>query len=511
MNNVPLPKNHQVSQRFGLIIWHESEDGTNAWMLFPKKGGRKVIGGLLENLGSVFFRQGWYKSVIDPEILYENALDALKDNVWDRYPFIIAQVEDHDILYMSVESEDVTDWSMIGVLEYGAPPKGKDFPIRWIRFSEPPPEVLVQLKGFRPASNLADTGVSETNLLQSIASWTGNIRNVTCHLSIDTDKEKYVLEIREGMKPLARKETEYTSEIVRFLREPLRTGEYSRVGDNTYLKWDHVTDVEYDEIEIIKGKKKESLHLSVLKPLVNRYSFYPDSFQIPPTAGDLLRTSLSNDITLKISIDERLKQAGSKKYLKVSIAGIPSSSHLSTLEQEGFGIFDVALLAECMQLVDLKFLKRHNFELSVEDLRDFRIPPALEEYSQLYDAIISQQEFYSDQEYVEEADEDYTEDIEKIGPPLMPTGIAVEESTTSRKLSVVVQLVSVEDQDFKEEMDVFTISSEMAKSQGIPYTALQSEIQANLRTKRITEDVLEEIISKASCSLEERGITIVDY
>lgn len=52
---------------------------------------------------------------------------------------------------------------------------------------------------------------------------------------------------------------------------------------------------------------------------------------------------------------------------------------------------------------------------------------------------------------------------------------------------------------------------EVAKSQGIPCTAMEDEIRTNLRMKRVTEDVLEVIVSNAESGLEELGIRLVDY
>ncbi|MDF1539543.1 MAG: hypothetical protein P1Q69_11645 [Candidatus Thorarchaeota archaeon] len=509
MNAIPQPRKRQFIQRVGELSWHETEDGTTAWMLFPKKGGTKVIGALLDDLRSIYFRHGWYKTVIDPEQLSEEAEAAQSEN-WDRTPIVIVQVDVHDILYMETESEnDDTEWSLMGVLEYGSPPKGNDFPVRWVRVSDPPPEVSVMLQGFQPSPVVGNIDSVRIDLLSKATSWSGNIREVTCHLTIDTEKEKYVVDIKERTKTIARKETEYTDEIVRFLRESLRTGEYLRIKD-TYLKWDHASDVEYDEVELVMGQEKEWVHLSILKPLVHRYSFYPDSLQIPPTVSDLLKTTQSGDVLLKIDIDERLKNAGSKKYLRAQVKGVEDTSSLKNLEQERFGIFDVALLAECRQIVDLVSLKRYGVEVDVTGLAGLWIPPGIEEYSQFYDAITAEHESEDETELDEEENEDTFEEIVKAGPQLELARVDVEISSQRRKLDVVLQLFSVEE-DFTEELVVFSTSSEIAKSQGIADTVLKSKIRSSLRAKRITEDEMDNILSRVCDRVEELGIPILEY
>ena len=40
---------------------------------------------------------------------------------------------------------------------------------------------------------------------------------------------------------------------------------------------------------------------------------------------------------------------------------------------------------------------------------------------------------------------------------------------------------------------------------------MEDEIRTNLRMKRVTEDVLEVIVSNAESGLEELGIRLVDY
>lgn len=508
MKHLPRPEHHQFIQRHGQLIWYDAEDDIKMWMFFPTISETRTIGAFFEDLSSIYFRYGWYKAVIDSERMRDSALSVLTGSDWERTPIVIVGVEGTDILFMKLESDDSSEWSMIGMLEYGSPPKGFDYPIRWIRISEPPPEVFFLLQGFTPASAKRDS-IYGFRLLQEAASWTGKIRDVICHLSIDMVNEKYVLNLVEGSKTIARKETEYTEEISRFLREPLRTGHYLQLKDKSYVKWDYVSNVEYDDIQIEKDGHKEWVNLSLLKPLIQRYSFYRDYLQFPITARDLLRTIYAGQLTLKISIDTKLQQAGSKKYLKIIIGGLEKSSILKKLESERFGIFDIALLTDCEQLLDITFLKRYDVEIDVADIAQLRFPPRLEDYSRLHSAILSEYDREIDTEIVLDEQEDL-KSIEKVGPQLELAGIEIEESIMKRRLDVRVQLVSKEE-DYREEMSVFSISSELAKLQGIVDLELENEVRSELKTRRISEDVLSELITSIEKKITEHGIHIIEF
>jgi hypothetical protein len=507
MRDMPHPKGGRFVQRTGQLVWNDSADGIKAWLFFPKKGGTTVIGALLQDLQSVEFRHGWYRASIDPEELSDAARMAIEDADWTTAPIIIAKVQGHDILFMETDSDDGRYWSMIGVLEYGSPPKGNAFPIRWLRVSDPPPEVYSLLQGFQVSSGEEMKRNIGSKILQKAASWSGIMQDVTCHLTINTKKEKYVIDIKDGRKTIARKETEFTDEVSRFLRQSLRTGQYLKLKDGRFLKWDHTSDVEYDEVRLEKGTEEESLYLSILKPFIHRYAFYPETLQLPITARQLLNTTLSGEITLRVFVDEELRQMRLKKYLKIQLDGLDSTSPLKSLEEERFGIFDSALLMECEQLVDTESMKRYDIMLDVTNLVGLRLPLGVEKYDRMHSALLSEYDRECD---VGEGADRPLEKVEKSGPLLMLDSIDIEESGRPRRINVVVRL-SNNEEDFIEQITVYSITSELARSQGIIDAGLENEIRSELSSRRISEDTLNDIISRINGKIREYGVHVIEF
>ncbi len=78
----------------------------------------------------------------------------------------------------------------------------------------------------------------------------------------------------------------------------------------------------------------------------------------------------------------------SKKYLKVPFDGLKESG-LIDLENEDMGIFDVALLVECEQLVDIDSGKRYCVTINADSLIPLRLVPLLSEYPKLQSTIVS--------------------------------------------------------------------------------------------------------------------------
>jgi hypothetical protein len=123
-----------------------------------------------------------------------------------------------------------------------------------------------------------------------------------CHQFVP-EKKIYWIDLNEGSKTIAKKETQHTDEIIRFLRYPQRIGEYFSTSDGTFLKWDPQQDVEYDELRIKnKEGKYDFYHLSIFKPLIHRYSFYSDSYKLPATCEDFLMTKANSHYSSSITL-----------------------------------------------------------------------------------------------------------------------------------------------------------------------------------------------------------------
>ena len=117
-------------------------------------------------------------------------------------------------------------------------------------------------------------------------------------------------------------------------------------------------------------------------------SFFPDSYALPSTCEELLQTKEGEDITVRIIVDEQMKNMGSKKYLKVQFEELKKSGRLVGLESESMGVFDVALLAECDQLVDMRSSTRYYVTINAESLVPLRLVHILSEYPKLQSTIV---------------------------------------------------------------------------------------------------------------------------
>ncbi|MGY5855118.1 MAG: hypothetical protein RTS72_00870 [Candidatus Thorarchaeota archaeon] len=492
-------------EQHGLLLFQEKSEGGNVWLLFPSIK-KTIFGALLVNQMSAMLRYGWHQGEIDPQSLKDNAKSALSREEWMEYPIILVSVNKQHVLY----TKDDDEWIQSGLLEYGNPPKGQSQPVRWIRLSQPSPETLVTLHGYRSPSYRTITKPECDRVLQEAAEWSGVVREVSCSLTIDVEKKIYRIDLTEGSKTIAKKETQYTDEIIRFLRYPQRIGEYFSTVDGTYLKWDPKKDVEYDTVRVKnKAGKSEFYHLSVFKPLIHRYSFYSDSYKLPTTCDDFLKTRAGEDITLRIIVDEQLKDRGHKRYFKVKLDGLQERGHLTGLEIDDMGIFDIALLCECNQLVDVDTDTRFDFEIDSKALVELRLTHILSDYHRLQSSIIG---------HIEEMEAAESDDhIRPIEEPDVKerTGIrfvsvVIEESSRHRSLDIIAHLCNVDDETDIEEVTVMSLSSEVVRVQSISYEFIEKEVKHNLRSHGIVDDMYDDILKQVESKLEHHNVKI-DY
>ena len=471
-----------------------------------------MIGALLEDQPSAYLQHRWYSCVIDPQQIKDMASTALSRDDWDELKIVLVDVNKQRVLFVQNNGESDEAWIPAGVLEYGNPPKDKRIPVRWLRLSPLLPETLLALQGYPPGSSPSDIRVQCDLVLQEAASWSGVVREISCLLTIDVDKKLYRINLLERGKPIARKETQYTDEVIRFLRYPLRIGEYFSTKDGTYLKWNPQRDIEYDEVSIRnKQGRREFYHLSVFKPLIHRSTFYSDCYALPQTCEEFLETKVGDDVILRIKVDEQRKDRGYKKYLKVHLDELKEGGKLSGFEYEDMGIFDVALLAECNQLVDTESNTRYNLSIDAESLVELRVAHILSEYPRLQSALIGHiEELESAESEVTDRESDTEVVIPDGAPELRFVKVEVEESIRRRSIDVNVQLCAVDDEDDFEVLTLLSLSSEIVKIQAIAYEYIKDEIERNLRGHRVSEDAKDEILKKVEEVLEKKRIKI-DY
>jgi hypothetical protein len=507
LSNIPQAEKPRFPERFGQIIQKDTGDGVKTWLVFQERGLQRHLAGQLGEGRTRALLHGWYRCEIDPEELSVSAKEVLGSSEWEREPVAIVNVNGFDLLYQRSQEDD--EWRLVGVLEYGRPPKDKRLPVRWLRFSEPPPEVFPIIHGYTPRIRPLDLDASVNSILKEAAAWSGKIREVTCRLTIESQREVYGIDLLEGSKIIAKKETPYTDEVVRFLRHPLRTGEYFETKDGTLLKWDVQEDIEYDDIKIVDDDgSKKWISLSFLKPLLIRSSFFPDSYPVPSSCKELLSIKSGDEVTMGFIVDERLKTLGVKKYLKVSLQGLLKGSTLSHLESERLGIFDVALLAECSQLIDVGSGHGHEVNIDAEGLLELRVVNLLDEYPRISSALMSLIESMEESDRQEEQVE---EEVSPSGPPLKLLSVTMEHRVRSRMMDVVASLSSVEDENDIHEVRVFSISSEIGKSQSIVYETIDSEVRKAMMSKVIEDDDFEELINAVVVCLEREGVMVEYY
>ncbi|MFW9889930.1 MAG: hypothetical protein ACFFER_17240, partial [Candidatus Thorarchaeota archaeon] len=455
MTRIPQSEKPRFPERFGQIIQNDTGDRVKTWLVFQERSLQRHHACYLSEGRTRALLHGWYRCEIDPEELSASAKEVLESSEWERETVALINVNGSDLLYQRSQEDD--SWRLVGVLEYGRPPKGKGLPVRWLRFSEPPLDIFPMIHGYTPQIRPLDLETSVSNILKEAAVWSGKIREVTCRLTIDPQREVYRIDVLEGSETIAKKETPYTDEIVRFLRHPLRTGEYFETHDGTMLKWDVKKGIEYDDVTIVENDgSKKWISLSFLKPLILRSSFFPDSYLVPSSCKELLSVRSGDKITMGFIIDERLKAMGIKKYLKVRMRGLLKGSNLSHLESERLGIFDVALLAECSQLIDVGSGHGHEVDIDAEGLLELKVVNLLDEYPRISSALMSLIESFEEADSQEEIDE---EEAVPSGPPLKLLSASMEHRVKSRMMFVVAQLSNVEDENDIYEVTVLRISS----------------------------------------------------
>ena len=342
----------------------------------------------MQQLG-VYLQPSWNRGVIDPEQIKGVAEEALKRDGWDEYPVALVDVKTQRILFVKIEGDDGEEWTFAGAFEYGNPPKGQCQPERWIRISQPLPETLIALHGFILEDPPDDTRILCDRVLKEASEWGGVIRDVSCILTIDTKKRVCRIELREGNTTIAKKETASTDDVISFLRYPLKKGKYFSTKGGTYLRWDPLRDVDYESVVTRDADGKTGyISLTIFKPLIHRSTFFPQSYSVPASCEELLRTQQGEDITIRILADEKIQSIGGKRYLKMQFDEL-TTSRLTRFAYEEMGIFDVGLLCECEQLIDVDAEKIHNVSINAEALVPLKVVHLLSEYSNLESAILS--------------------------------------------------------------------------------------------------------------------------
>jgi tetratricopeptide (TPR) repeat protein len=367
-----LPEIKPELPQLGELIWVKTDEGMKAWLIFEYK--QEMVAGLIQGLSGGWLKPKWYRCVTEPRKKRECAELAL--NTTERNFIFVTRVKTAKVLWILTGDEEEQQWIAL-ILKHPAPRKGH---IQWIKLSEPLLDMYQNLVQQVPAVQSSDVKKRVNTFLKSIITTETEEKRVTCDVSIDPEKEVYVVEFK-GDDVQESLEFQKTVDLVKTLRHPIQIGAGLEVKSGRVLMWDHLRDIDYGEVRIKHDNEIECISLSFLKPLVHRSRFFPNEYHVPDTCAELLETRIDDEVCLVIKTSDT-----SYRSLRVEIKDIPDISILKRLEDVEMNIFDVALLAECEQLVDISTGTRHTVRIDATGLLGLRFSK-IEEYRQLKEAL----------------------------------------------------------------------------------------------------------------------------
>ena len=389
----PPPPSLFESYRLGQFV--VNDDGDLMLVFQRSPGSSQMIAGLIEESGSQDLRWGWHRAVVNLKKIASAANYSIKSS--ERPDFVISRVGETDILWSAIaDSETDNEWSPLGRLEYGHPPKGSAVPVRWFRLSKPPQsldELLMQPSHVEIPEEI-DERVTET--LYEIGQYMETARHVKCEVSVDVETRRYLvwflnandIELVEGTLEL-----ENTADVIATLRRSSIEGDIFEDGNNVIFTWTPVTDVFYDEIEI----EGDALSLTFLKPFVHRKSFFPDHLVLPRTAEDLLKTTLEENLLIVATPSMELYMARDYRCWRVWFVGPQLGHRLRELENRLLTVFDMALLCECEQVVDIESGFRYPAKVVLNGIDEVTFPDGVFEYSR-FEAVLEERGVLQDGE-----------------------------------------------------------------------------------------------------------------
>ncbi len=352
LSQLNLPERATDEEQVGAIVWEESESGYDGLIIIPYDDG--VLTGFIEGLNDRWIPSKWHQCVTAPQRLKEFAREALSST--DRTSLIVTTVQDTKILWIPVLNEyEELEWASFSLIH--GKPSGRQNSIPWIK--------LESTAGFVPPTNVPEVPDYIEEALVKLSRVKHKTIPVKLRVNVNDDLRVYEVNI-EGESVEERHEFGRTQELVHFLRTPIRMGKgYWSLGNT--LAWDYKSDIDYDDDV-----------LSFLKPLVHRSRFYPDEFHYPRTCRELLASTNGDDVTLVI---RRLDSA-----YHVQMEDLSQDSSLRGLEEVGFDIFALALLAECKALFDSRKGTWHPVRLNANAIMDLRFS-RLHQYPRFEEAI----------------------------------------------------------------------------------------------------------------------------
>ncbi len=365
--------------RPGLLVGDEY----HLWFLFERPDGQAVCGLMREKQERLRLGFQWCSS--NPAELSDGAQELLDAScLWIEESLAVTNVGGQEILWEW--SHDNDEWGLVGRLDYGSHQDSKGVTsLLWVRLSP---------LSMKTALNLEECPIGAPThslerfhpVLERIAEQQHRVMSVTCEVTVDLSQETYVVTCRSSREPQYEFRTPRTAEVVAFLRSTALDGRSVTTEEGAILTWDHLTDIEYG----YGGKEEEWFSLSFLKPLVHRRHFL-ESYVYPKNVEQLLSAQMSPPVTMYIRYDEKIMAMHRLRHpvLTVKLDGLSENSQLKKLEEERMNIYDVALLAEVEQFIDVSSGLIHSVRLDVSSIEDIRLPAALRT-GRLVDLLVSE-------------------------------------------------------------------------------------------------------------------------
>jgi len=406
-----------VTQEYGQLVWSEVGEIFEVWVIFQDE--EDMVGGLINGLAEPILYPKWHGCVKDAGLQKSAATRALGSI--QRTSLIIQQHEGKAILWVLVESVEEEERSWVPfVIEYPQHQYRKNARLPWFKLSEVPIDLI---SGLQPPTRIELPDYVGTNVdrfLQPVAARIDRPIKVTIHVSVNTEQEVYVVQFYEENRLCETLHFKDTEKLVRILRHPIRQGLGLETRDGQLLMWNHRTDITYIDAEVEHGGKKETVSLSLLKPLVHWSRFYPGHYQYPKTCKELLAATRGSEIAMVI------KEEG--LGFKIELEDLPEDSKLSSLEKIEFSSSALSFLTTCEELFDPDLGTRHPVTLNVRNVMH-RTFSKSDEHSRLAEAILAATEdmFLEERDTI---DKEWDVEIEERDTDAEAWDVDEEEETT---------------------------------------------------------------------------------
>lgn len=372
------PHVFETIQTGQIIITERNEH----WLVFQAKPGEdRIVAGMIEDVPPNAPPRGFYNGTVNLQILGEKAEEILQLGGVTRIPIVITRVENMSLLWMPYdEPEFEHEWSLVGSLRYGHPKNGQLGPIRWFNVSGVPRKLISRLTYPEVSFKEVDFTKRANTALQRIAHLGQKAESVQVEVSVSEASETYEVHLLDrGNEILETLETEETGKVVALLKQSHLIGNSQGPDAGVEYAWEPRKDIRYKEVDTKSGP----LSTSFLKPLVHRRSFLNGKFTVPKTARQALLSRLGEEILMVASPDTDRYRKGRKRCWNVWFLEVDLGKRLMSVEADLLTVFDVALLFECEQIVDVDTGKRHPTRIVVNKTDEVSFPKEIHRYQRI--------------------------------------------------------------------------------------------------------------------------------